>query len=164
MKSKLKSWPDFHHRINLVYHAVIAVSLVPFALVFLDIDSGDDATSQLDPSYEWIIILILLAAVFTTCFRVWRKAKERINSIDSNLGIKQKLIAYFNFQIQRYFQLEIAALVSLVGLWLSANYIFVVAYILVLVQFSLLRPSQDKVIRDLRFNKEERERLKGEKL
>lgn len=164
MKSKLKSWPDFHHRINLVYHAIIAVSLIPFALVFLDIDSGEDATSQIDAEYEWMVIMILVAAAGTMCYRVWKNAKQKLGTIDSSLSIKMKLVAYFNFQIQRYFQLEISALISLVGLWLTASYIFVIAYVLVLVQFSLLRPSQDKVIRDLKFNPAEREHLKGEKL
>ena len=164
MKSKLKSWPDFHHRINLVYHAVIAVSLVPFALVFLDIDSGEETVSQIESSYEWMIIVILLAASGLMCLRAWKNAKQQVAMIDRNLDIKMRLITYFNFQIRRYFQLEAGALVSLAGLWLTANYVFVVAYILILVQFSLLRPSQDKVIRDLQFNKEERERLRGEKL
>lgn len=148
----------------MVYHAIIAVSLVPFALVFLDIDSGKDATSQIEAEYEWMVMVILIAASATMCVRVWRNAKVKLDSIDSNLSIKKRLITYFNFQIKRYFQLEAGALVSLVGLWLTAHYIFVVAYVLVLVQFSLLRPSQDKVIRDLKFSKEEREKLRGEEL
>lgn len=164
MKSKLKTWSEFHHRINLIYHAIIAVSLIPFALVFLDIDSGEGSGSQLDPEYEWVVIVILLLAAFTACLRVWRKVKERLAALDPNAEIKTKLVAYFNFQIQRYFQLEVGALISLVGLWLSANYVFVVAYLLVLVQFSLLRPSQDKVIRDLELSKEERDKLRGEEL
>lgn len=164
MKSKLKSWPDFHHRINLVYHAIIAVSLIPFALVFLDIDSGPEATSQVDTDYEWAVILIILAAAGTMCYRVWKGAKKKMGMIDKSLSIKMKLVAYLNFQIQRYFQLEVAALISLVGLWLTTSYVFVIAYVLVLVQFSLLRPSQDKVIRDMQFNKEERARLSGPEL
>ncbi|MEP5613043.1 MAG: hypothetical protein ABJP45_12380 [Cyclobacteriaceae bacterium] len=163
MKSKLKSWPDFHHRINMVYHALIAVSLVPFALVFLDIDSGKVTTSQIEGS-GLILILILLATVSTICYPVWRGVKKRLETIDSAWGIKKKLIVYFNFQIKRYLQLEAGALISMVGLWLTTNYVFVVSYLLILVQFSLLRPSQDKVIRDLKFSKEEREKLRGDEL
>ena len=164
MKSKLKSWSDFHHRINLVYHAIIAISLIPFALVFLDIDSGNETASQVEGTNKWIMIAFLLAATFTVCLRVWRNVKKKLETIAPSLDIKKRLIPYFNFQIQRYFQLEIGALISLVGLWLTSSYVFVVAYLVVLVQFSLLRPSQDKVIRDLQLTKEERERLKGEEL
>lgn len=164
MKSKLKSWRDFHNRINLVYHAIIAVSLVPFALVFVDIDSGEDSVSQLEGQTEIIVIIILLLSIFTTCLQVWRKAKEQYETIDQSWNIKKRLIVYFNFQIKRYMQLEIGAIISLVGLWLTTNYVFVIAYLMVLVQFSLLRPSQDKVIRDLQFNKEDREKLRSEEL
>ncbi len=164
MKSKLKSWRDFHHRINLVYHAIIAISLIPFALVFLDIDSGGDSISQLEGNTEIVVILILLVTVFMTCFRVWKNVKEKYEAIDPGLDIKKRIIIYFNFQIKRYMQLEAGAVVSLVGLWLTTNYVFVIAYLLVLVQFSLLRPSQDKFIRDLRLSKDERERLRGEEL
>ncbi len=164
MRSKLTSWSDFHRRINLVYHAIIAISLVPFALVFLDINPGHDTRSQVDSDYEWIVIAILLFSVLTICVKVWRGVTLKLTSIDSTFKIKTKLITYLNFQIQRYFQLEVGALISLAGLWLTSNYMFVIAYLSVLVQFSLLRPSQDKVIRDLQFNKEERERLSGDKL
>ncbi len=164
MKSKLKSWSDFHHRINLVYHGIIAVSLIPFALVFLDIDSEEGSISQLEGDNEIIVIVILLAAIFTVCLRVWRGISEKLAIIDSSWEIKKRLIVYFNFQIKRYLQLEVGAIIGLVGLWLTANYVFVVAYLLVLVQFSLLRPSQDKVIRDLKLDKGERERLRGEEL
>ncbi len=164
MKSKLKSWRDFHNRINLVYHAIIAVSLIPFALVFLDIDSGEDSASQLEGPTEIGVMVILLATVFMTCFRVWKNAKEKYATIDQDWNIKKRLIVYFNFQIKRYMQLEVGAIVSLVGLWLTTNYAFAIAYLLVLVQFSLLRPSQDKVIRDLKLNKAEREKLRSDEL
>ena len=164
MKSKLKSWRDFHNRINLVYHAIIAVSLIPFALVFLDIDSGEDSVSQLEGQTEIIVIIILLVTVFTTSFRVWRNVKEKYETISQDWNIKKRLIIYFNFQIKRYMQLEVGAVISLVGLWLTTNYAFVVAYLLVLVQFSLIRPSQDKVIRDLKLSKADREKLRSDEL
>ena len=164
MKSKLKSWRDFHNRINLVYHAIIAVSLIPFALVFLDIDSGEDAASQLEGLTEIAVIVILLVTVFMACFQVWRNVRGHYETIHQDWNIKKRLIVYFNFQIKRYMQLEVGAIVSLVGLWLTTNYVFAIAYLLVLVQFSLLRPSMDKVIRDLRLNKEEREKLRGDEL
>lgn len=164
MKSKLKSWPEFHNRINLVYHGVIAISLIPFALVFLDIDTGNDANAQVKGNSALYLGFVFLVSIFITCYRVWKGVKEKLQIIDKDWGIKKKLIVYFNFQIKRYMQLEVGALISLAGLWLTASYVFVITYLLVLVQFSLLRPSQDKVIRDLGFTKEERERLRGEEL
>lgn len=147
-----------------MYHAAIAVSLIPFALVFLDIDSGGVNTSRLDSKNGWILIVVLLVAIFAICLSVWRNAKEKLANIGNSVGIKSSLVSYLNFQTKRFFMLEAGAIISLLGLWLTTNYIFVIAYLLVLVQFSLLRPSQDKVIRDLRFNKQEREQLKGDKL
>ncbi len=164
MKGGMKSWPEFHQRINLIYHAIIAISLVPFALIFLEIDSGNTTSPQVNESNQWILIPVLVVAIAILCYLVWKNMKVKLASISKNDSIKARLITYFKLQTRRYLLLELAAMISLGGLWLTINYIFVVAYLLVLVQFSLLRPSQDKVIRDMEFTKEEREHLRKEEL
>ena len=164
MSNTIKSWPDYHHRINLIYHAVIALSLVPFAIVFMDIDTGIDNESKISDSLEWVIVLSCAVATGMTSILVWKGAKERMSQIDTDPTIKERLITYLKFQVKRYLWLELGAVLSLIGLWLTANHILVITYLLVLVQFSFLRPSQDKVIRDLGFTKEERNALRNDEL
>ena len=164
MKSNFKSWPEFHHQINMIYHVVIAISLIPFALVFLGIDSGKTKEPNVAAGYEWGALLILLPLATLPCYFVWKDVRNRLRKINSKSGIKERLQKYLGLQTRRYLLLELSALVSLLGLWLTTNYLFVITYLLALVQFSLLRPSQDKVIRDLQFNKEDREKLRAPEL
>lgn len=164
MKWEPKNWPAFHHRINQMYHLVIAATLVPFAIVFLEIDSGRSLESILDGWVKWMVFGILLAAATVLNYRVHRGIKEQLESIGADFSVKKRLVIYFTIQKRRYLQLGAVGMVFLVGLWLTSNYVFVIAYLLVLVQFSLFRPSQDRVIRDLQFSKDEREQLRAETL
>ena len=158
-----KNWPDYHHRINLVYHGIIATSLVPFAIVFLEVDSGKRVVSFIT-SLEWLFISFVIVIVGLLSLLAWKNVSRSLNQIIEKTSIKEKLEAYFKLQLRRYLLLEFGALISLVGLWLTANYIFIISYLIVLVQFSLIRPSQDKVIRDLQFDQDDRTRLRSNEL
>ena len=49
---------------------------------------------------------------------------------------------------------------ALVGLYVLKDHLFTATYIVVLFAFSLSRPTYDKVVQELKFNKEEEEKLK----
>jgi len=163
MYKNLKSWPDFHHWINMVYHSIIAFSLIPFAIVFLNIDSGASTLPLISKSLIPVFHILALPILIVPCYLVWRGAKEKLKTISESGEIKVRIISYFGFQTRRFLLLELSAIISLLGMWITLNYLYIIAYLLVLVQFSLLRPSQDKVIRDLAFTKEEREQLRVER-
>ncbi|MEM6829622.1 MAG: hypothetical protein AAGA66_13625 [Bacteroidota bacterium] len=164
MYRNLKAWPDFHHRINLVYHGVIAFSLIPFALIFLNIDSGLSQKPIVGERYLIFIYVGTIPLIAATFVLVWRHAKEKLATITNHKDLRQRIISYLGFQTKRYLWLELGAIISLLGMWLSLNFIYILAYLLALVQFSFLRPSQDKMIRDLQFDKEERQKLGQETL
>ncbi len=164
MYQNLKSWPDFHHRINLVYHGIIALSLFPFAFIFLNIDSGVSKTPLIASTWLAVLHIGTIPLITGSFFMVWRHSEKNLSRINENSDIRKRIISYFKFQTRRYLLLELGAIICLLGMWLSLNYLYIILYLIALVQFSLLRPSQDKVIRDLKFTKEERERLKQEVL
>ena len=149
----------------MVYHSIIAISLIPFALIFLNIDSGASTEPLVGQNLVIVFYIVTIPSIVIPCYLVWKEAKERIKNISKDEGgIKKRLATYFKFQTHRFLLLELSAIISLIGMWLTLNYLYIVTYLLVLVQFSLLRPSQDKVIRDLEFSKEEREKLRSESI
>ena len=51
---------------------------------------------------------------------------------------------------KKYGLLALGGFVAAGAMWVQASFIFVMAYFAVLVQYSFLRPSEDKFVRDMR--------------
>lgn len=154
MAKRFKTWNDFHHQINQVYHLCIAVSLIPFALLFLEIDSAKSFSID-SGGVSFFLIFITNVMIGYISWYAW-KGKETQYRLESKLSLRGKLEEYRRRNIWRFGFLLTASLISLAGLWIVSSYLFVLSYFAVLVQFSLMRPSQDRVTRDVRLTKAER--------
>lgn len=158
MRLSFKTWSDFHHQIYQLYHGIIALSLVPFSLVFLEFE----VTSIDQPRVSEILILVILFISLPLCgyisWEVWR-GNRFVYTVRQEDILKQKLLAFRKMEVKRYLWLEVASIIALAGLWLTAHYLFVICYFAILVQFSLLRPSEDRLVRLLHLNKAERSQL-----
>lgn len=151
-------WKDFHHQIYQIYHGLIALTLVPFALLFLEWDSGTKkvALSMGDP-----IVLLILQLVWITVYVSWYVWKGKKVSYERAEGmtLDQKLREFKVKSVYKYLLLALGGVVAAFGMWLMPSFVFVLAYFGVLVQYSFLRPSEDKIIRDMQLSKEDRDRL-----
>jgi hypothetical protein len=159
MAMKFKTWTDFHHQINQIYHLFIAISLIPFSIVFLEIDSSRSFSIE-SGAVTYLIIFSVLALSGYISWYAWKGDRTKYQLIE-NMSIREKLEEFKRKNILRYVFLMIAGLLSLSGLWIVSSYLFVIAYFAILVQYSFLRPSMDRVTRDVRLTKEEREIFKG---
>ncbi|MFK7952911.1 MAG: hypothetical protein AB8B73_08690 [Ekhidna sp.] len=159
MAKGFKTWNDFHHQINQIYHLCIAVSLIPFALLFLEIDSSK--SFSIDNGALTVILLVLVNSVIG--FLSWYAWKGKITQyiVNEEMPLRDKLKEYMERNTWRFGFLLMASLISLAGLWIISSYLFVLSYFAVLVQYSLMRPSQDKVTRDVRLTKKDREIFMG---
>ena len=159
MAKGFKTWNDFHHQINQIYHLCIAVSLIPFALLFLEIDSSQSFSIE----NGWVTVVLLLlvnGVVGFLSWYAWKGGKARYR-VDEEMLLREKLKEYRIRNTWRFGFLLIASMISLAGLWIISSYLFVLSYFAVLVQYSLMRPSQDRVTRDVRLTKKEREIFMG---
>ncbi|MEM7298220.1 MAG: hypothetical protein AAF391_08145 [Bacteroidota bacterium] len=161
MKLKFQDWSDYHHQIYRIYHGIIALSLVPFFLVFLELE----VTSIKEPRVsEWVSLAVLLILVPLSGWLSWDvwKGKRFEYLQGENDSLKEKLILFRKVEVKRFLQLEAACVLGLLGLWLTSHYLFVIVYFAVLAQFSFLRPSEDRLIRNMKLTKDERKRLHEE--
>lgn len=160
MKLKFKDWSDYHHQIYRIYHAIIALSLVPFFLVFLELEVTSIKESRVSDGVSIAVLLILVPVSGWLSWDVWKGSRFQYpDGIDS---LKEKLIVFRKVEVRRFLQLEVACVLGLLGLWLTSHYLFVIVYFAVLAQFSFLRPSEDRLIRSMKLTKEERKRLHEE--
>ena len=68
MESKRLNWKDYHHQIYQIYHGIIAVTLVPFALLFLEWDSGAEKSED---QLEGILFFLFAQLVWFVVYLSW---------------------------------------------------------------------------------------------
>ena len=78
--------------------------------------------------------------------------------------LREKLVEFRRVEVRKFLVLEGVCGLGLAGLWLTAHYLFILVYFAVLVQFSFLRPSEDRLIRNLKLTKKEREQLHRDRI
>lgn len=158
MKNQNFNWKDYHHQIYQIYHGMIALTLVPFALLFLEWDSG---SAQVEVSYSstfFILTSQLLWPIGFACWYVWKgEGVQRKTSND--VVLEEKLKEFKKINLYKYLLLAFAGCLAALAMWLQPSFIFVIAYLGVLVQYSFLRPSEDKIVRDMQLTKDDRRKM-----
>lgn len=158
MRNKKFSWKDYHHQVYQIYHAIIALTLLPFAMLFLEWDTGNKQVEVSFTSPFFILIAQLLWVIGYICWYVWRGPKLRYELSDE-MGLEEKLSQFKKKNLRRYLLLALAGFIAAAAMWIQPSFIFVIAYFAVLVQYSFLRPSEDKIVRDMRLTKGDRKAL-----
>ncbi|MEO1256399.1 MAG: hypothetical protein AAFY41_16140 [Bacteroidota bacterium] len=160
MKEKTVKWKDYHHQIYQIYHGIIAFTLVPFALLFLEWDSGSTTYSHSSSESRTFLIIVsqLIWVVLYLSWYVWRGAKTQYK-LNDTMTLKERLKEFKKRNLYKYILLAICGCLLTLAMWLGASYLFVIAYFGILVQYSFLRPSEDKFVRDMRVSKEDRKLL-----
>ena len=158
MKLDFKSWTDYHHQIYRICHGIIALSLVPFFLVFLELEAAELKEAIVPEWLSVFISILLIPAIGFLNWRIW-KSNNSSYSITEEMILKAKLIEFRRAEIKKYLWMELLSVLALAGLWLTANYFFAIIYFALLAQFSFLRPSEDRVIGNMKLTKEDREKL-----
>lgn len=150
--SIFKTWTDFHHRLNLIFHAIVAVTMLPFVWLFLEVDANGKE-GVLTDNVVFILFLVICLSLTGTAYMY---KKKQLEEASKKLNLRAKLDAYLRVQVANYALLEGAALFATLAFYLTASYIFVVVYIFILFVFSLSRPNLERTCRELYLDKEER--------
>ena len=161
MKLKFRNWEDYHHQIYRIYHGIIAFSLVPFFLLFLEIEVAEITVSRVPQLWVMIILLMLIPTCSYLSWIVWKGSDFQYRQ---QMNLREKLIEFRRVEVKKFLTLEIVCFLGLLGLWLTAHYLFIIIYFSVLVQFSFLRPSEDRIIRNMKFTKQDRVDLHKEEI
>ncbi|MFY0606194.1 MAG: hypothetical protein JXR10_05735 [Cyclobacteriaceae bacterium] len=161
MAKGYNNWEQFYHRFNTIFHGIIALSLLPFAFVFLE-TQRDYPDGPLVEA-EWILPMEILLGLISlgAAFYAWRFQKNLQSAVSNDLTIKERLGGYLKLKLRQYAILEVASLSALIGLFLTKEQFFSGVYVVVLFVFSIGRPTYDLVVRELRFSKEEEAKLKS---
>lgn len=161
MQFKFNSWSDYHHQIYRMYHGIIALSLLPFFLVFLELEVASIKEARVPQIWVNLVLVVLIPVCVVINWKVW---KSEFFKYLGCKNLKEKLIEFRRVEVKKYLALELVCFFALLGLWLTAHYLFVIIYFAVLVQFSFLRPSEQRIVREMKLTKNEQQNLRAEVL
>ena len=161
MRLHFENWEDYHHQLYRIYHGIIAITLVPFFLLFLELEVAQFSEPRVIGIWVYVMILVLIPACSYLSWIVWRGS---VFSYTEQELLREKLVEFRRVEVRKFLVLEGVCALGLAGLWLTAHYLFILVYFAVLVQFSFLRPSEDRLIRNLKLTKKEREQLHRDRI
>ncbi|MFY0690248.1 MAG: hypothetical protein JXQ90_23945 [Cyclobacteriaceae bacterium] len=162
MSQGFKSWSSFYQRINLVFNALIAISLLPFAYLYLEMQSAANRQPMIDSSYALAIQIVGLVVVIVLLFIAHSRSKRDFDSLNMDQDLSGKLQQYYQTQLVRYVLMELSAVLSFAIVFLLRDFLFIAVYVIILFWFSFVRPTYENVCKSLRLSKDERERINNE--
>ena len=143
---------EYLRKLNQVYHWVLAAPLLFFAFIFLERENDSWTSLIHDPDFL-SLTLYILAPVSTGLIIVGLNSYRKIDINTSDL--KEKLEIFSQQFIKFHVYVTSAGFISLVGLYISANQLFLGLFILALFISSIQRPSARSVGSKLKLKKEE---------
>ena len=160
MKKGFNNWSEFYQRISLIFHGIIAFSLLPFAWFYLELDSGL-GEPVLKDTYLIIFNVLILVGIVLILYFSHQQFTGTLRSLRKSQSVRSKLQVYFDASLRKFIINEFAAVVALIGMVVGQEILFAVVYVFILFIFSLSRPRFDKVTQQLSLSKEEKELLAG---
>mgnify|MGYP006873893811 FL=1 len=149
MASGYNQWERFNNRLNLWFNGIVAFSIIPFGIIFLDTQSEFPSAPIITGSFAiWIQIIlnVLIAAVVLLGIRYPKKPLSSIRKVDS---IPSRLTVYLHCKVRSFLLIEAAAILACVGFYLTKQHLFTGAYLAIMFVFSLVRPTFEKVANDI---------------
>lgn len=152
-----KTWTDYHSKLNLIFHAIVAFSMIPFAWFYLEIEA--DRLLVLIEN-KWFTGIVAVVSVLPMP-GAYLHRKRGVKAIGNGKLLRDRMDGYFSVLIESFVLLEVTALIAMLGFYLTHSYVFVIIYALDLFFFSVQRPTLDQTARDLLLSKEEKKLLEN---
>lgn len=161
---KYQTGEEYFNKIYLVFNAIIAVSLVPFVLIFLDIQKYGAADKLITGRYSELLIIALSVVYLVVFYVSLRNFKTGYSKIQRDKPIREKLNEYYYLSLKKYTQLTICCFLMVLGLFLTKHFLFTIGYVLALVVLSFGRPVLKIIVEVIASNDTERDIINNKKI
>lgn len=141
-----------------IIHSALVIGQIVFAgIIHYIVETGNS------PQYADLTNPLLLLAVFITfggLFGANFIYRTKLKNILPSSKIQKKLFDYRVAIILHYSILETPSLFAGIAYFLTANYLFLIFALVIVVYFFINSPGKEKVNRDLNLNDREKEEIK----
>ncbi len=152
-----KTGEDFYNKMHFRFNALIALSLLPFSLVFLELKDNQFSTAIITGNIAYVLCFTAIVAIIYYTYLSFQEVKFFKKNVDKSSFLREKLNLYYRIYI-KHFVILCSFEVLITGLlYLTEFNILIVCYVPILVLLSLNRPTLKTIIEQLKLSKEEQE-------
>lgn len=141
---------------NILFYSLLLGLLTFFVIVMvITQDMDNSGNTDIDNIFLFIVPVFGLAVMFLSRL-IYNQMLIRFKS---GGNILQKIVNYRTAKIVAWAMIEGACFLALVATMLTSNYLYIVVFLFLVGFFILMRPSRESLIRDMRFNSEESDKI-----
>ncbi|MEQ9290604.1 MAG: hypothetical protein RIG77_26980 [Cyclobacteriaceae bacterium] len=158
---KYQTAEEYYNRIYIVFNGLIAITLVPFVIVFLDIEKNGASNAPLQGQ---LTIFLSIGLSLLYCLLLYisvSRYKKGLSGIQKISPLREKLNHYYSVSLKKYLGLTFCCLLCVVGLFLTRYFLFSIGYVLALVVLSIGRPVLNSIMDRIPLSDTEIEILKN---
>jgi hypothetical protein len=158
MANQYTKWERYFHKLNIFFHGIVAISMIPFAYAFLETQKDFSDPPMVVGDQAMALKFTLIAVSLVILVIAFRYDKKR-NFIGSNLDLVDRLSVYSKHNVRFYLLIQLSAIAACSGLYLLKDQFFSFLYVIVLFVFSQTRKTYDRVMLQNELSEEEKEEL-----
>jgi hypothetical protein len=157
MSLKFANSQEFLNKLQLQVNLMIALPMLVLIYFFLRIENGSYAPDILPEETIFYLRIGVIFLVIVLVVLGFVSFKRSIDTLNPEMHLRDKLELYFSASITRSAIFEAATIISLAGLILSGEQVYVGYYTICLVAFSVTYPTLPRINQQLKLKKNERE-------
>lgn len=152
-----KNPEEFHQKLSLVFHALLALPITAFIYLFLELRHRDLSPALnnrlflLIATYGLPILGVLVAALGYFWFR-----KSLVQTVKDEI-LPLRLQAYGGKVRLFYYYITVSAVIWVLGLYFTTSPVFIIGYVFLLFFMSFQRPTPQRYVKDLSLEGEDKE-------
>lgn len=154
----LKNYHEYFNTLNIIFYLGIGIPLILFIVFYLQFER-EGTLSGPSGNFDIFLHMIIPLLALGIIYAAYRYSMIKTRALDQYLPFKSKLYEYFRVLLGKYIILAIACLIIVITFYFTQQKIFSIFYTITLVVFTLNRPKDRDLVKDLKLTPKEREKL-----
>ena len=154
---KFSNSQEFLNKLQVQINLLIALPMLILIYFFLRIENNTYNPQILPEESLFILRIGVLFLVIILVILGLVSFTRQVNSLNAEMPLRDKLELFFSASLTRSYLFEISTLISLTGLILSGEQIYVGYYTICLVAFSITYPTLHRINQQLKLKENDRE-------
>jgi hypothetical protein len=151
-----KEISNIYNRLNLIFHAILAPPLIALIWLYLESKAGSIEPllgNQSSISMIGFVFPSVTIGIIAGSFYIFKSGLRQINPTTE---LMEKIKTYSEKSLLLYAMLEIGLVLTVLGYYMTQGGVFLAMFMVVLIFFSLYKPTLERICSHLHIKGEER--------